>query len=289
MYGQPENFEYNPGVGNTGTDSVIGGLPDDQAERDAIGALVQGRLLAWDPIEQKEAWRAEHKGSWNGGVLSTAGNLVFQGTADGNLVAYRADTGEQLWEFSTQTGVVAPPMTYEIEGVQYISVNVGWGGAFALVFGEYVQAESLPNVSRVLTFKLGGKATLPAVTWKPTVVFNPPPLMTDEATLQLGHQTYQDVCMGCHGLNAVSGLLLPDLRGSVYLWDKQDWESVVRGGMLKQLGMPSFKDNISTTQSEAIRAYVVQQARRGQALQAPTPTTAMTKYTTISVSPEVTR
>ena len=289
VYGQPENFQYNPGVANTGTDSVVGGLPDDQAERDAIGALVQGRLLAWDPVQQTEAWRVEHKGSWNGGVLSTAGNLVFQGTADGNLVAYRADTGEQLWDFSTQTGVVAPPITYEIDGEQYISINVGWGGAFALVFGEYVQAESLPNVSRVLTFKRGGKATLPAVPWTPTVVFNPPELKASDATLQLGHQTYQDVCMGCHGLNAVSGLLIPDLRGSAYLWDETGWEDVVRGGKLKDLGMASFANNITAKQSEAVRAYVIQQAQRAQALQKAAASATVTQPMTISAPTQATK
>jgi mono/diheme cytochrome c family protein len=242
-------------------------LPDDQAERDAVGALVQGRLVAWDPVKQQEAWRVEHKGSWNGGTLTTAGNLVFQGTADGKLVAYRADTGEKLWDYATQTGVVAPPISYEIDGEQYISVNVGWGGAFALVFGEYVQAESLPNVSRVLTFKLDGKASLPDVSWKPSVVFNPPAQTANESTLHLGHETYQDICMGCHGLNAVSGLLIPDLRGSAYLWDENGWDEVVRGGILKDKGMASFSNNLSAKQSLAIRAYVIQQAHRALALQ----------------------
>ncbi len=267
VYGQPKHFKYNPGVANTGSDSIVGSLPDSQAERDAYGALVKGRLLAWDPVKQQEAWHVEHRGPWNGGTLSTAGNLVLQGTADGKLVAYRADTGEKLWDFATQTGVVAPPITYEIDGEQYISVNVGWGGAFALVFGEYVQAESLPNVSRVLTFKLGGESSLPAVSWKPAVVFNPPPLTASPETVALGFATYQDVCMGCHGLNAVSGLLIPDLRGSGYLWDEKAWENVVRGGQLKDRGMASFADNINAQQSEAVRAYVTQQAQRGQALQ----------------------
>ena len=269
MYGQPENFKYNPGVGNVGTHGVIGGLPDDQAERDAMRALIKGRLVAWDPVKQKEAWRVEHAGSWNGGTLTTAGNLVFQGTADGNLVAYRADTGEELWDFATQTGVVAPPISFELDGEQYISVNVGWGGAFALVFGEFVQAESLPNVSRVLTFKIGGNTTLPDVTWQPTVVFNPPELTADEETLKLGLASYQDVCMGCHGLNAVSGLLIPDLRGSAYLWDEQGWNEVVRGGKLRDRGMASFANNLSEQQSRAIHAYVIQQAQRGLALQQP--------------------
>jgi len=267
VYGQPEHFTYNPGVANTGADGIVGSLPDAQAERDAYGALLKGRLLAWDPVQQQEAWHVEHRGPWNGGVLSTAANLVFQGTADGKLVAYRADNGEQVWDFATQTGVVAPPMSYEIDGAQYVSVNVGWGGAFALVFGEFVQAESLPNVSRVLTFKLGGKASLPAVSWKPTVVFNPPQLTAGPETVALGFATYQDVCMGCHGLNAVSGLLIPDLRGSGYLWDEKAWENVVRGGQLKDRGMASFAENISAEQSQAVRAYVIQQAQRGQALQ----------------------
>ena len=266
VYGQPEQFKYNPGVSNTGTDGVAGSLPDPQAERDAVGALVKGRLVAWDPVQQQEAWHVEYKGPWNGGTLSTAGNLVFQGTADGKLVAYRADNGTPLWDFTAQTGVVAPPISYEIDGEQYVSVNAGWGGAFALVFGEYVQAESMPNVSRVLTFKLGGKASLPAVSWKPTVVFNPPELTASADTLTLGFATYQDVCMGCHGLNAVSGLLIPDLRGSAYLWDEKSWEAVVRGGQLKDRGMASFADNISAEQSEAVRAYIIQQAQRGKAL-----------------------
>jgi quinohemoprotein ethanol dehydrogenase len=266
-YGQAENFKYNPGVVNTGTDGVVGGLPDDQAERTALGALLLGRLLAWDPVKQEEAWHVEHNGPWNGGTLATAGNLVFQGTAEGKLVAYRADNGERLWDFATQTGVVAPPVTYAIDGEQYLSVNVGWGGAYALVFGEYVQAESLPNVSRILTFKLNADGTLPEVTWRPTVVFNPPELNADEATLALGFQTYQDTCMGCHGLNAVSGLLIPDLRGSAHLWDETSWDGVVLEGTLRSRGMASFDENLSEEQSHAIRAYIIQQAQRGQAVQ----------------------
>ncbi len=158
-------------------------------------------------------------------------------------------------------------MTYEIDGEQYLSVNVGWGGAFALVFGEYVQDDSMPNISRVLTFKLGADGSLPPVQWKPRAVFNPPPSVADEATLHEGFATFQDVCMGCHGLNAVSGLLIPDLRGSSYLWDAQGWEEVVRGGKLKDKGMASFANNITAEQAQAVRAYVIQQANRAVALQ----------------------
>jgi PQQ-dependent dehydrogenase (methanol/ethanol family) len=266
-YGQPENFVYRPGAPNLGTDGIVGSLPDSQAERDALRPLMKGRLLAWDPRTQSEAWRVEHRGPWNGGILSTAGNLVFQGTADGKFVAFTADTGESLWEFPAQTGIVAPAMTYELDGEQYVSVNVGWGGAFALVFGEYVQSDSLPNVSRVLTFKLGARGSLPEVDWQPNVVFNPPEQTADAATIREGFALYQDTCLGCHGLNAVSGLLIPDLRGSGLLHDAEAWDRVVLDGLLKDRGMAAFGDVFTREQSQAMRAYVIEQARRGQALQ----------------------
>ncbi len=91
-----------------------------------------GRLVAWDPVAQKEAWGVEHVSPWNGGTLTTAGNLVFQGTADGRLVAYDAKTGDKLWETATGTGVVAAPATYMVDGKQYVSVAVGWGGVYGL-------------------------------------------------------------------------------------------------------------------------------------------------------------
>lgn len=268
-YGQPEEFIYRPGISNTGSDGVIGSLPDAQAERDAMRPLMKGRLLAWDPVTQREAWRVEHDGPWNGGTLTTAGNLVFQGTADGKFVAYRADNGERLWDFATQTGVVAPPMTYAIDGEQYISINVGWGGAYALVFGEFVTPESLPNVSRVLTFKLGADGKLPQQDWRPRVVFNPPAQTGSEETAREGFALYQDICMGCHGLNAVSGLLIPDLRGSAYLHDPAGWNAVVLDGALKENGMAAFGQWLDEAQASAIRDYIIQQARRGQSLQQP--------------------
>ncbi len=267
MYGQPENFRYRPGGANTGADGIVGSLPDAQAERDALRALMKGRLLAWNPVTNTEAWHVEHAGPWNGGTLTTAGNLVFQGIADGKLVAFRADTGEQLWDFATQTGVVAAPVTYELDGEQYLTINAGWGGAYALVFGEYVRSESLPNISRVLTFKLGGRESLPAVDWQPTVTFNPPEQFADADAIRRGFAEYQDTCMGCHGLNAVSGLLIPDLRGSAFIHDANAWKSVVIDGSLAARGMAAMSEFINEQQAEEIRAYVIEQAIRGQRLQ----------------------
>ncbi len=266
-YGLPENFEYKPGVANLGIDGITGSLPDDQAERDALGAIVKGRLVAWDPAKQEEAWRVEHAGTWNGGTLSTAGGIVFQGTADGQFVAFRATDGERLWSFPAQTGIVAPPMTFELDGEQYVSVNVGWGGAYALVFGEYVRSESMPNVSRVLTFKLGADGSLPEVAWTRTVAFAPPEQTASAETIREGYGLYQDICLGCHGLNAVSGMLIPDLRGSAYLHDQAAWDSVVRDGARRTQGMAAFGEQVSAEDSAAIRAYVIQQAWRGKALE----------------------
>jgi glucose dehydrogenase len=75
-----------------------------------------GRLIAWDPVARKPRWTAEYGAYWNGGTLATAGNLVFQGTAAGDFIAYNATTGEKLWSSWATTGIVAPPITYSVDG-----------------------------------------------------------------------------------------------------------------------------------------------------------------------------
>jgi quinohemoprotein ethanol dehydrogenase len=122
----------------------------------------QGQLLAWDPVAQKDAWRVPHVSFDSGGVLSTRGNLVFQGTAEGELVAYVAASGERLWSAATQTGALAPPVTYAVEGEQYVAVVAGWGSVAANFLGVVLNADgSKRNVSRILAFKIGGDTELP--------------------------------------------------------------------------------------------------------------------------------
>ena len=215
VYGSRQTSSTTPASPTPAPTGVAGALPDDAGRHATrLARWCKGRLLAWDPVKQQEAWRVEHRGPWNGGMLAPPATWYSRARRTASWWPIAPTPVNKLWDFATQTGVVAPPISFELDGEQYISVNVGWGGAFALVFGEYVQAESMPNVSRVLTFKLGGKASLPEVSWRPAVVFNPPQLKASAETLALGFETYQDVCMGCHGLNAVSGLLIPDLRGS---------------------------------------------------------------------------
>ncbi|MEN8161344.1 MAG: PQQ-dependent dehydrogenase, methanol/ethanol family, partial [Myxococcota bacterium] len=127
-----KEWKHRTGAWNTGADPTVA----DEFSRD----LVSGHLLAWDPVAKKEVWRAQYTSPWNGGTLATAGNLVFQGTAHGTFAAYRATDGELLFEAPAGTGIVAPPVTYELDGQQYVAVMAGWGGAFALVAGDAAAA-----------------------------------------------------------------------------------------------------------------------------------------------------
>src|SRR5262245_63546155 len=130
----------------------------------AVLDSIKGRLVAWDPVAQKQVWEVERPGPWNGGVLSTAGNLVFEGTASGTFEAYRADNGKKLWAFDAQTGVMAGPVAYSVKGQQYVAVLAGWGGVFPLVTGEIsFKSGRVRNISRVLAFKINGKASLQTI------------------------------------------------------------------------------------------------------------------------------
>ena len=118
----PKDFKLIPRYWNLGI--FPGTMPD-----------VKGYLLAWDPVNQKEVWRVNYLGPWNGGVLTTAGNLVVQGNAAGDFGAYRADNGQKLWSTSTQSPVMAAPVSYAVDGEQYIAVLAGWGGIYPLSSG----------------------------------------------------------------------------------------------------------------------------------------------------------
>ncbi len=259
-YGHDASFKFRPGQSNLGIDMLVVALPNDVATRRAIKSMLKGDLIAWDPVNQKEAWRVTLAGPGNGGVLATAGNLVFQGTADGRFVAYRADTGEKLWETPTQSGVVAAPMTYEIDGEQYVAVMAGWGGAISLVSGA-LTPNSGSNQRRLLVYKLGGKATLPT---PPAVMVQhpePPPATDDAKTLLQGKLLYQTNCIGCHGDSAQGNNVLPDLRFSPML-QPAAWNSVVLDGARQANGMISFRKFLGDADVEAIRAYVISEARK---------------------------
>jgi len=237
-------------------------MPQDPKIKKAILDTVKGKLVAWDPVHQKQAWAVDRPGPWNGGTLATAGNLVFEGTAGGRFEAYRADTGEKLWSFDAQTGVMAGPVTYAVNGEQYVAVLAGWGGVFPLATGEVsFKSGRVRNVSRMLVFKLGGKASLaPQPPWEEPIL-NPPRSVAGSATIHRGEARYQRFCAACHGDVAVSGGVLPDLRYSSTLAD-DNWFAVVRGGTYQSLGMVSFANEVSQKDAADIRSYVIFRANQ---------------------------
>ena len=148
---------------NDGLNMAAAAMPADAAARAGARAATRGALIAWDPVNQREVWRHQYQGPWNGGLLSTAGGLVFQGSAAGNFAAFDTANGRQLWSFPAQTGIVAAPVTYTIDGQQYVAVMAGWGGVWALAPGVLIDISGpVRNVSRLLVFRIGGTARLPA-------------------------------------------------------------------------------------------------------------------------------
>ncbi|MGH8227021.1 MAG: PQQ-dependent dehydrogenase, methanol/ethanol family [Steroidobacteraceae bacterium] len=251
---------------NLGIDQGAASVPTNPKALAQALAGLHGALVAWNPMTQRAVWRAPLAGPWNGGVLSTAGDLVFQGTAAGNFVAYRASDGKRLWSFPAQTGILAAPMSYAVGGKQYVTVLAGWGGVFPLVAGALAfKSGRVVNRSRVLTFALDGTDRLPPVS--PHRVSFPPPPKTpvSPALAARGAVIYNRHCSSCHGNGAVSGGLIPDLRHSAALRNRAYWNAVVDDGALEPHGMVSFKPVLSKAQQSALRAYLIGRAQVGYA------------------------
>ncbi len=261
-YKSVEHFSHNAFAFNTGTDPVAAGMPQQPEIKKTILGSIKGHLTAWDPVKQKEAWRVERPGPWNGGALSTAGNLVFEGTGSGQFEAFRATTGEKLWSASVESGVTAGPISYTVNGEQYVAILVGWGGVLPLAAGEVaLQSPRIANVPRMLAFKLGGKATLPPPPEVKPSVLTPPRATAGAARVKQGEALYQRYCGQCHGDVAVSGGVLPDLRYSGTLADEQ-WFKIVREGLLQPYGMVGFGKEITRPDAAAIRSYVIFRANQ---------------------------
>jgi len=216
-------------------------------------------LLAWDPVKKISVWEQRQGGS-RSGVLTTAGNLVFQGTAEQTFSAFRADTGDKLWTTPTQAGVVGGAASYEIDGEQYIAVVAGQGGR-----GGYWA----PNYARLLVFKQGGTATLPEMVSYTPPVLNPPADFGDAALLAQGEMHYNENCASCHGNSGRVSSLFPDLRYAAALNSPDLFKGIVIDGVLQNNGMVSFKDALTPEDAEAVRAYIV--SLSNQAKNAPPP------------------
>ena len=254
---------------NVGFDLGAGDLPPDLGIRKQVYGTVKGKLMAWDPVAQKARWTVEFPGPWNGGLLATGGGLVFQGNSGSEFAAYNAASGEKLWSFAAQTGIVAPPITYTVNGEQYVAVLAGWGGAYAITADGHLVNDQGPvrNISRLLVFKLGGDAQLPPMPELAEMPLDPPLSRASAETIALGKAKYARYCAVCHAPGAVGSTVLPDLRRSGTLDNRDAWHAVVQKGVLSDNGMASFAGSLTPEESEAIRAYVIARANEDKALE----------------------
>ncbi len=260
VYSHDKDFEYNPKTWNTGQQIEMTYLPKNPDELAMVDKATFGYLLAWDPIAQEEVWREQYQRPWSGGLLSTAGDLVLQGTSDGRFIAFDAASGEILWSVDTGQGIIAPPITYMIDEEQYIAIQVGYGGAYALA-GAFPSANKNPAQNgRMLVFKLGGEEMSPPV--QSIAQVNPvvPSITTDALTVARGEYEYHEHCQFCHGAGVIGGGVIPDLR---YLDEvgHKTFLGVILGGMHSEKGMASFKDVLSLEQANQIQAYIISQAK----------------------------
>lgn len=265
-YAHDPNWEPGETGFQLGIDVSGGNIPADKAVREATKEALNGALVAFDPVAGEVRWKVPQPSPTNGGTLATAGNLVFQGTSTGEFRAYTADTGKQLWSFETQSGVLAAPMTYAIDGEQYVAVLVGWGGVWDVSAGKLAGGIT-PNISRLMVFKLGADGKLPPLKPTPALVLDPPAPAGTPEQIALGEKLYSNSCSVCHGISAVAGSLNPDLRHSATLGKKDLWQQVVHDGLLADNGMVAWKDQFNRDQIEAMRLYVLKRANEDKALE----------------------
>jgi len=243
------SFKPQPMSANTG---LVSPVPPEEVKV-APPRETKSQLVAWDPVQQREAWRSAVLGTIGSGTLSTAGGLVFQGTNKGRFVAYRATNGEELWSMEAQSGVVAAASTFELDGVQYVAQEVGYG---TVRYGA-------SNQSRLMVFKLGGTATLPpAPPPPPPPVLNPPASTASAELIEAGHQQFASHCAMCHEPFAANRGVFPDLRYSPMLNTSEAFSSIVLGGALQASGMASFKGKVSPEEAESIRVYLIERANQ---------------------------
>jgi quinohemoprotein ethanol dehydrogenase len=250
---------FDPARGGLGT-SFAGYADERRTMAEYSDAHSKGWLVAWDPVRRREVWRTPNEQKGSGGVLATAGNLVFQGNIGKTFTAYRADTGEKVWEMPVQNVPISAPIAYMLDGEQYIAVNVGWGGGLAHVErANYTELTLGPP--RLLVFKLGGTAHLPPMpvtSMRVPELVAPPALTGTPEQVALGEGLYAAHCALCHGAGARGGV--KDLR-HMEPATHAAFIDIVLGGARARNGMASFADTLSPAEAEAIHHYLISRAR----------------------------
>jgi quinohemoprotein ethanol dehydrogenase len=253
FYSPTKDFKYDHGLEEIGVDL-------DAATHGAVSTRPhmpprKDYLLAWNPVTRKAAFSVPGSG---GGVLTTAGNLIFQGRPRegvlGTFVALRATDGRALWSWNTPDAMAGGPVTYLVNGEQYVAVISG-----ALSYSGTTTPRVRHN-GRMLAFKLNGSGTFPADPG-PAPPPNPPTEVARPEQVALGETIYGKRCGLCHGFDAVSSNIVPDLRRSPFLTSPEGWQAVVIGGALAERGMISWKEFVTPAQAEAVRGFVGERAR----------------------------
>ena len=227
----------------------------------------KGFFKAFNPLTGKSDWVIESPHFWNGGALATAGGLVFQGNAEGRVNALHADTGEVLWSFEAYTSFVAPPVSYQIDGEQYVAILAGTGGG-VLFFGYISEIASTVygNHGKLLVFKLDGDVELPAQQPVDRAIPEPPALVATAEEVTAGEGLYTEYCAACHGFNGRSSGVIPDLR-LMSETSHAAFDQIVRGGALVPKGMPNLSDVLDEDEARLVHAYVVARSREDRAQQ----------------------
>lgn len=250
----PALFSVDPAV-------AVGGVQLDLYYPLSHNLPFKGSLIAWDPIKQQTRWKHDVGPPYEGGVLSTAGNLVFQGTTNGELIAYRADTGEKLWSTFVGSGILAAPSTVEIDGEQLIIVPGGSGTTTGQVQFARRYAGTPGGPARLFAFKLNGKAQLPKQQPFAEVIPKPPRPRPDQSLASRGRAIWDaNGCELCHGYKVIGALgSVPDLRKASALTHDL-FPGIVLGGLYKDKGMPMFSDSITADELATLQAYILQEA-----------------------------
>ena len=256
-------YKMKPGTFNTGTDFYV---------NDAVATMsgippVTGAIKAFDPLTGETKWSVAHNHFWNGGTLSTAGGITFQGNSSGRFVAYDSENGTILWSKEVQTGMIAPPITYEIDGEQYVAILAGDGGAGNSVgdnFGadKEIAAVLYGNEGRLLSFKIGGKSKLPVLERKNKIIPEQPLINASSEDILMGEKLYSNYCGACHGAG-VRGKTIVDLR---YLSkDKhKNFNAIVLEGLLEENGMANFSNLINQKETDQIHSFIISTATKAR-------------------------
>lgn len=263
-YSPDKRFSFQNHRWNTGVDFWGIRYHDDPViARATYDAIVRGYLTAWDPIRQEKVWQVEHKHASNGGVLSTAGGLVFQGTGESGFFAYDARRGERLWSYQADSAVLAGPISYTLDGEQYIAVTQGSGGSVMLALGKGRQT-NMGNPNRLLVFKLGASGSVASALAPAPQLSVLKTGLADEDVLKQGEKLYERNCATCHGISVNGSGIVPDLR---YMSEQteREFQAIVLGGLRSHKGMVGFYRTLSSEHVDAMQAYIKSRSKLLQA------------------------